>query len=447
MIELILCMQLLATSKRAFSKSVDDLTSFAFSKSHTAKNPSVSSTSTNIFKARKSMEEGRRGDSNKEVLSLSSDESFESQIGHDKKVLRRFTQDFRAIPSGNAVASSASGTLAGLGIEQGSGASLAPPFQFPAGPGRAVDSTPSMPRITRSTTATTDKSDTSSSTLRASMAVPGKSSKQRESQIVLHEGILQRQSAPTNDIRRRKTVSRSFPFYASVASAVSSDNLSSSTSGGNREAGKVWTPYYAVVRGTKLWLYTLPSDLHVAAKSIFPNHATGAIASPKAVSQTLLEEARAAILASGADAIASCVLANNFTELCLMDQENPFAFKLTSEEGAVYRLQCPSAECRDAWLKVVSEASRFIANKRASYVETKLALPDLTGVVLARPLSVASTVEEQIASKACFGVELEALLARDKAQVPVIIEQLLGFVESKGLLEVYRSSCDGLTRR
>ncbi|KAJ3512365.1 hypothetical protein NLJ89_g3558 [Agrocybe chaxingu] len=118
-----------------------------------------------------------------------------------------------------------------------------------------------------------------------------------------------------------------------------------------------------------------------------------------------------------------------------INNERSFMFKLDTEDGGHYLLQAISKREMNKWLETISRVTKSAAKRRLTYLGNPK--PQIADHIHSHAI-VASRDP-----KAVFGVELEFLLRREAGgdeippgTVPLIIEQCLAEIESRGLSEV-----------
>lgn len=324
--------------------------------------------------------------------------------------------------------------------------------------------------------------------------MPGR---QRSSQIILIEGFLQRKTDHRSHI---KASSWSFPFSSSSGGSIfssSSSNTASSASAtpgksgepqfnslrrpspgrSNSEANvrevdlsKGWKPFYAILRGTNLYLYKLSSDLSWQAKTCFSNYittrslpsttslsssstrmpSTFAPSTPCQTTSSLNEDKVKASISNSAKAAYLLPIANSTVRL-VHSATRGDVFELVTEEGEVAILQTGDKAETDKWMQILSNTGTSIANKRASYLETigKLDIGNALAEKRLQPDTIqerkseshdrpmpgqASSVQQNNARM--FGTSLEELVRREGGKIPRLAEALFKEIESRGLLEV-----------
>lgn len=314
--------------------------------------------------------------------------------------------------------------------------------------------------------------------------------RQRSSQIILMEGLLQRKTDHRSNI---KTSSWSFPFSSSSGSMFSSGSSSSqsnkaqetSTSSAKQrpspgrtnsepnmrevDLSKGWKPFYAILRGTNLYLYKLSSDLSWQSKTCFSNYSASRSA-PSSTSLSSsssrmpsafipstplqqacdLDEDRIKASISKHSKAAYLLPIANSTVRAIHSATRGDVFDLFTEEGEVAILQTPSKAEADKWIQVLSSTGLTIANKRASYLESignlespRYTVPHGTGpdTILERNSESHERVLKSGSSEGArgakvFGVPLQEIIQREGGKIPRIAEMLFSEIENKGLLEV-----------
>lgn len=314
--------------------------------------------------------------------------------------------------------------------------------------------------------------------------------KQRSSQIILIEGLLQRKTDHRSNI---KTSSWSFPFSTSSGSMFSSSSSPSHTNKGQEtstscakqrpspgrtnsepnmrevDLSKGWKPFYAILRGTNLYLYKLSSDLSWQSKTCFSSYSASRSA-PSSTSLSSsssrmpsafipstplqqacdLDEDRIKASISNHSKAAYLLPIANSTIRVIHSATRGDVFELFTEEGEVAILQTSSKAEADKWIQVLSSTGLTIANKRASYLEHigKLespiqalqhshksdTIPERNSESHERALKSGSS--QGTTGGKVFGVLLEEIIQREGGKIPKIAEMLFNEIENKGLLEV-----------
>lgn len=314
------------------------------------------------------------------------------------------------------------------------------PFSFPANreTSKPSSSSPRLSRPTMSKKASSGNTVTTRATVRSALPV-------RESQVVLLQGLLQRK---TDYRSHRRPQSRGFPFYSSA----SSGNRSPRTPGeppnttmlhSNVDLTRGWKAFYAVLRGTNLYLYKVPYDCSAEAKAIF---------------QTSRDDVSIEQLASKVErslgaspALAYSIPLAHSKARALPSAKCPDLLELQTEEGEVAILQAPSDTERTGWVNTLEEVGRRIADKRASYAEplpevdtsntSASSVPHRSDSRQPAPLVTPATAAKSLQC-ACFGTELEDLVRREEGSVPKVFSLLIDAIERVGLAEtgIYRVS-------
>lgn len=117
-----------------------------------------------------------------------------------------------------------------------------------------------------------------------------------------------------------------------------------------------------------------------------------------------------------------------------INNERSFTFQLKTEDGGNYILQAVNKKEMNKWLETINKVTSTAAKRRLTYLGPKPQLQDH----IHEHSAVASRDP-----RAVFGVELQYLLQREAGggpvppgTVPIIIDQCLSEVESRGLSEV-----------
>lgn len=233
---------------------------------------------------------------------------------------------------------------------------------------------------------------------------------------------------------------------------------------------KGWKPFYAILRGTNLYLYKLSSDLSWQAKTCFSNYTTTrsvpsttslsssstrmpstfAPSTPCQATSSLNEDKVKASISNSAKAAYLLPIANSTVRL-IHSATRGDVFELVTEEGEVAILQTGDKEETDKWMQILSNTGTSIANKRASYLETigKLDIGNALAEKRLQPDTIQERKSEsydrpmpgqansvQQHNSRLFGMSLEELVRREGSKIPRLAEALFKEIESRGLLEV-----------
>jgi len=235
------------------------------------------------------------------------------------------------------------------------------------------------------------------------------------------------------------------------------------------DLSKGWKPFYAILRGTNLYLYKIPSDITWQAKSCFSNY-TGSKSQPTPLSSSssssssrwlstytsstplqstnkINEDKLKASISNHSKAAYLLPLANSKFRITTSANKGD-VFELLTEEGEVAILQGASKEEADRWMKLLANTGVSIANKRASYLEA-IGKLDLGDSLSQRGFNQPDTIPERNSeshdrsmligvggSTTVFQIPLERLVTCKGGKIPKIAEFLFREVENRGLFEV-----------
>lgn len=269
---------------------------------------------------------------------------------------------------------------------------------------------------------------------------------QRESQVIHLEGILQRK---TDYKQHRKTSSRSFPFYSFTSSTLQSSTSSGSPLSSPRlgstaspalatdiDSLKGWTPFYAVIRGAKLYLYKIPPSNMQQIKSLFPVHRKNGDcleAPPLSILLDCIKDG----MSSTSSPVYSLSLASaaihDLTQTTAGPVSRPNVFELQTEEGEVALLQSLDPSMQVEWLDKLQDVACHLEEKRRS-VNVLHLIPAASPTIL--ELAYREPAPPRNTEDAVFGVRLETLVAKEGGLIPKAIHSIFNMIEEHGLEEV-----------
>lgn len=252
----------------------------------------------------------------------------------------------------------------------------------------------------------------------------------RESQIVRLQGLLQRK---TDYRSRKRPQSRGFSFYPSPSSGKGA--VSSATQPDfcqHVDLTKGWKAFFATLRGTYLYLYKIPLHMCDEARAIY--RASWDAASTLDLANRIAQAVEGSPTVPYTIPLVHCKIKAVPSSICSE------VFEVETEEGEIAILQATSDAERQQWMKHVEELAERVANKRASYIEP---VPEFSSATDdAAPDDGTPGIPPS--STQCFAIKLEDLLHRDGTTVPWVITTLLAAVEQHGFNEtgIYRVSGD-----
>ena len=313
---------------------------------------------------------------------------------------------------------------------------------------------------------------------------PDPAASKRDSQTIVLQGFLQRKrdympvspgasgssgkspssfSAPLHNGDRSPAAEKAPAAGSASQGYFPSFRLKAPGSGGSRgepDLSKNWKPFAAVLRGSKLYLHKVPSDIEKAAKSLFP---TGLVFSAdnthSPATGTSSTTTKNSLLPQSSPSPQTLKLLNEWTPtskpylvLSLSEVEvhhydnsqRSFVFELTTEDGQRSLLQASSKDQLDSWTDNFHRAGTEIAHRRATLLaQTPLAEEPEPVVHEAKPVAtLAPSGPVNKGSTTLFGVSLWEIIQREGTPLPRFVDAVLSAVEGRGLSEVgiYRIS-------
>ena len=233
----------------------------------------------------------------------------------------------------------------------------------------------------------------------------------------------------------------------------------SGSSRGEPDLSKNWKPFAAVLRGSKLYLHKVPSDIEKAAKSLFPTGVVFTADQSSSPSANTSPTVKHSPLPPSSPSPQTLRLLNEWTpsskpylvlslsgvEVHQYDNsQRSFVFEIITEDGQRSLLQASSKDQLDSWTDNFHRAGTEIAHRRATLLaQTPLAEepePVVTETRQVATLAPSGPVNK--GSTTLFGVSLWELVQREGTPLPKFVDTVLTLIEARGLSEVgiYRIS-------